>query len=73
MTLSLYVTSTICEPLISQPISACVMQCPQLLRLELADSSSADISMLVDMLTGANYYWQLMIEAFAGEQTALLP
>ena len=57
MSLSLYAMPTICDHLIGQPISACVNQFSHLLGLELADSSSTELSMLVDMLTGSKYYW----------------
>ena len=58
MSLSLYVIPTICEPLVGQPITACVKQYPHLLGLELADSSSPESSMPVDLLIGD--YWQLV-------------
>lgn len=50
----------ICEPLVAQPIPACVNQQPHLLGLELADFSSSGVSMPVDILIGADYYWQLV-------------
>ena len=60
MSLSLYVIPTICEPLVGQPITACVNQYPHLLGLELADSLSPESSMPVDLLIGSDYYWQLV-------------
>ena len=57
MPLSLYVMSTIREPLVGQPISMCVSQHAHLLGLELADSSDNALNMLIDMLVGSNYYW----------------
>ena len=60
MMLSVYVVPTICEPLVSQPIAACVKQHPHLLGLELADCSSTDSSMPIDMLIGSDYYWELV-------------
>ena len=60
MMLSVYVVPTICEPLVSQPIAACVKQHPHLMRLELADCSSTDSSMPIDMLIGSDYYWELV-------------
>ena len=57
MSLSLYVMPTICEPLAGQPISTCVSWYPHLLGLDLADSSSTESSMPVDVLIGSDYYW----------------
>ena len=58
--LSLYVVPMICEPLISQPIAACVSECPHLASLELADSADKDSSLEVDVLIGSDYYWTLV-------------
>ena len=60
MMLSVYVVPTICEPLASQPVAACVKQYPHLRGLELADCSSTDPSMPIDMLIGSDYYWELV-------------
>ena len=60
MSLTLYVMPTICEPLVGQPVSACVKQYPHLLGLELADSSNSGSRMPIDMLIGSDYYWQLV-------------
>ena len=60
MSLSVYVMPAICEPLVRQPVSACLKQYPHLLGLELADSLSMELSMPVDVLIGTNYYWQLV-------------
>ena len=60
MLLSLYEVPTICEPLVGQPIAACVEQYPHLTGLELADSSSGGPSMSVDILIGSDYYWHLV-------------
>lgn len=60
MKLSLYVILTICEPLIGQPIAACVKQYPHLMGLELADLSSPELSKPVDMLIGSDHYWQVV-------------
>ena len=60
MSLTLYVMPIICEPLVGQPISSCVNQEPHLRGLELADFSSTESSMPVDVLIGADYYWQLV-------------
>ena len=60
MSLSLYMIPTICEPLVRQPISACVKQYPHLMGLQLADFSSTELSMPVDVLIGSDFYWQLV-------------
>ena len=57
--LSLYVVSTICEPLVEQPITACASQYPHLRGLQLADSN-VDSNLPVDLLIGSDYYWQLV-------------
>ena len=56
MVLKLYVMPTICEPLVEQPIAACVKQYPHLAGLNLADSAHVGSDMPVDMLIGADYY-----------------
>ena len=60
MVLKLYVMPTICEPLVEQPIAACIKQYPHLAGLNLADSAHVGSDMPVDMLIGADYYWQLV-------------
>ena len=60
MTLSVYVVPTICEPLVSQPIVACVGQHPHLKGLELADVPDAKSCTPIDMLVGSDYYWELV-------------
>ena len=60
MSLSLYVVPTICEPLVRQPVVACVKQHPHLLGLELADFSTTKGSLSVDVLIGADLYWELV-------------
>ena len=59
--LSLYVMPTICEPLVGQPILACINQHPHLMGLELADSSGNKSPLLVDVLIGcpASSVWEL--------------
>ena len=59
MPLMLYVMS-ICELLDGQPTSVCVKQYPHLMELELADSLESGSKIPVDVLIGANYYWQLV-------------
>ena len=58
--LTLYVVPTICEPLVGQPITACVGKYPHLLGLELADFASTESSLSVDLLIGSDYYWGLV-------------
>ena len=60
MSLSLYVVPTICEPLIGQPITACVQQNKQFIGLDLADYSDGNSSLHIDMLIGSDYYWDLV-------------
>ena len=60
MPLSLYVMPTICEPLVGQPILACIAQHPHLTGLELADSSGDGSPLPVDLLIGSDYYWELV-------------
>ena len=57
MSLSLYVVPTICEPLVCQPISACVQQSKTFAGLDLADHSDGEGSLQLNMLIGSNYYW----------------
>ena len=60
MSLSLYVIPNICEPLVGQPIAACIEQHPHLLGLGLADFSNSESSLPVDVLIGSDYYWELV-------------
>ena len=60
MSLSLYVVPTICERLAGQPIAVCLGQHPHLLGLELADFSSSESSLPVDVLIGFDYYWEFV-------------
>ena len=57
----------ICEPLIGQPIDACINQSPHLSGLELADELAdwADQGSIleVDILIGSDYYWNIVIGA----------
>ena len=50
----------ICEPLASQPISACIEGNPHLSGLDLADFSDGTSSLDVDILIGSDYYWNLV-------------
>lgn len=58
--LSLYVVPTICEPILSQPITASVESHDHLLKLELADSADGSSYLPVDILVGCDYYWDLV-------------
>ena len=58
--LSLYVTPMICEPLVSQPIASCLTDSQHLASLDLADYSSGEASLEVDMLIGSDFYWDLV-------------
>ena len=60
MSLSLYVVPTICEPLVSQPITACVQQSRAFAGLDLADHSEDEGNLQVDLLIGLDYYWDLV-------------
>ena len=61
MQLSLYVVPTTCEPLVSQPISACAWENQHLAFLDLADLSEGNHNLDVDILIGSNYYWELVM------------
>ena len=63
ITMSLFVVPTICEPLISQPIDTCIKQNPHLTGLELADWADQGSRLEVDILVGADYYWNLVTGA----------
>ena len=52
MSLSLYVVPTICEPLVAQPIAACIGQCQHLLGMQLADFTRVESSLPVHILIG---------------------
>ena len=71
MHLTLYVVPTICEPLVRQPVAACIDQHHHLLGLELADFTTSESSLPVDVLIRSNYYWELVTGVFAEEQTGL--
>ena len=55
----LFAVPLICEPVAAQPISLCIEKYSHLSRLDLADSSDGTTPMNVDMLIGADYYWEL--------------
>ena len=54
--LLLYAIHTICEPLVSQSITAC----KQFMSLDLANSSDGVSNLPVDTLIGSDYYWDLV-------------
>ena len=60
ISLELYVMPTICEPLVGQPITACIETHQHLSKLELADSADDLPNLPVDLLLGSDYYWQLV-------------
>ena len=57
--MSLYVVPMICDPLVSQLISFCVSEYPHIASLDLADNSDGTSKLMVDMLIGSDYYWEL--------------
>ena len=56
----LLVLLIICEPLKGQPISECIKGNPHLASLELADLASGGTALTVDILIGADYYWEIV-------------
>ena len=60
MLLKLYVVPTICEPLVSQPITACIEQNPKFMGLDITDFTDEASSLHVDLLIGSDYYWDLV-------------
>ena len=57
---SLLVVPMICEPLVGQPVSECIEGNPHLASLELADLAKNGSSLTVDILIGADYYWEVV-------------
>ena len=57
MSLCLYVVPTICDPLMSQPIAACIKNSISFKGLDFADYSDGKSSLRVDVLIGSDYYW----------------
>ena len=51
---------SICEPLTAQPISLCLGKFEHLKQLDLADYSDGQDSLQIDVLIGADYYWELV-------------
>ena len=60
MHLSLYVVPMIWEPLVSQSLSVCVSEYPQIPSIDLADESGGTSMLKVDMLIGSDYYWEIV-------------
>ena len=51
---------SICEPLTAQPISLCFEKFEHLKQLDMADYSNGQDSLQIDVLIGADYYWELV-------------
>ena len=62
---SLFVTSVICEPLFSQPISTCIGKYPHLANLHLADWAEEGSRLGIDILVGSDYYWDFITGAIS--------
>lgn len=60
LSLSLFVVPMICEPLTSQPISACIEENKDLASLDFADPADTSSGLEVDILIGSDYYWSLV-------------
>ena len=58
--LRLITVPSICEPLTAQPISLCLEKFEHLKQLDLADYSNGQDSLQIDVLIGADYYWELV-------------
>lgn len=69
----LFVVPMICELLIGQPISLCFQQKPQLAGLELADWADSDDRLEVDILIGADWYWDLVTGQVAKNRVSQQP
>ena len=57
--LQLFVVPQICERLTAQPINTCAEKFKHLIHLDMADSSAGKTAVDIEMLIGANYYWDL--------------
>ena len=55
--LELFTVPTICEPLTSQPIAFCTERYGYLSQLDLADDFDGKSAMNIDLLIGADHYW----------------
>ena len=59
--MSLFAVPFICEPLSTQPITCVIEKYSHLSKLELADSSSGNEELNIDILIGSEYYWRLVM------------
>ena len=53
--IGLFIVPIICEPLISQPIDACLLQNPNLTGLQLTDWADQESVLDIDVLIGQDY------------------
>ena len=58
--MSLFVVPMICEPLVCQPTDVCLSQNPEFSRLEVADTTVSASKLRVDILVGADNYWEFV-------------
>lgn len=58
--LRLITVPSICEPLTAQPIALCLEKFEHVKQLDLADYSNGQDSLQIDVLIGADYYWELV-------------
>ena len=57
--MKLFVVPQICEPLTAQPINICTKKFDHLCQLDMADSSDGKTAVDIELLIGADYYWDL--------------
>ena len=58
--LRLITVPSICEPLTAQPISLCLEKFEHFNQFDLADCSNGQDPLQMDVLIGADYYWELV-------------
>ena len=58
--LRLITVPSICEPPTAQPISLCLEKFEHLRQLDLADCSNGQDPLQIEVLNGADYYWELV-------------
>lgn len=58
--LQLITAPSIYEPLTTQPISLCLEKFEHLKQIDLSDHSNGQDSLQIDVLIGADYYWDLV-------------
>ena len=69
MYVTCYTVPTICAPLDHQPIEFAAVSCPHLNGLPLADSSSAEGVLEIELLIGADFFWHIATgRVIRGEQ-----